>query len=74
MSGMHSSRMHRTRLVFFFAEMTLCRMAYFVVDVVPDSVAVIIYRPSASRRVGSQLTKIVVCCFVDLTCFLLLIC
>ena len=39
-------------------------MACFVVAVVPDSVAVVVGRPSASGRVGTQLTKISLCCVV----------
>ena len=44
---------HHTRLVFLFPDKTLWRMACFVDDVVPDSVAVIVCRPSASGRVGT---------------------
>ena len=39
-------------------------MACFAVAVVSDSVAVIVCRPSASGRVGTELTKIGLFCFV----------
>ena len=63
---------HRTRLMFFPPEKILWTMACFVVAVVPDSVNVIVCRPSASGRVGTQLTK-KVCVASYLTCSLLLI-
>ena len=39
-------------------------MACFVVDMVPDSVAVIVFRSSASSRVLVRDWKICLCCFV----------
>ena len=53
MSGMHSSRIASYALGVFFSEKTLWRMACFVVAVVPDSIAVVVCRPSASGRVGT---------------------
>ena len=53
MSGMHSSRIASYAFGVFFPEKTLWRMACSVVAVVPDSVAVIVYRSSASGRVGT---------------------
>ena len=39
-------------------------MAYFVVAVVPDSVAVVVCRSSASGRVLVRNSQINLCCFV----------
>ena len=55
---------HRTRLVFSFPEKTLWRMACFAIAVVPDSTDVIVCRPREIGRIGTQLTKICLCCFV----------
>ena len=56
-SGMHSSRIASYTFGVFFAEKTFwCNIrgaVCFVVAVVPDSVAVVICRSSASGRVGT---------------------